>query len=67
MTALCLAAAVSGMEAKCRISQHSTAYIAGAFAHCIQAKHLVLTHFSGRYTPTGPPSVRRLAAAALPW
>ncbi len=37
------------MEDKCRVAQHSTGYLAGAFAAVIQAKQLVLTHFSARY------------------
>ena len=39
----------SGMEAKCKMAQHSTGWMAGAFAEVVQAKHLVLTHFSARY------------------
>lgn len=53
-----------GMEAKCRVAQHSTGYLAGAFADLVQAKHLVLTHFSARYRKDIPPPrfqpVRRL-------
>ncbi|KAK9808685.1 hypothetical protein WJX72_001882 [[Myrmecia] bisecta] len=41
-----------GMEEKAHIAQHSTADMAGAFARCINARDLVLTHFSARYTPT---------------
>uniref|UniRef100_A0A7S3RAJ1 Metallo-beta-lactamase domain-containing protein n=1 Tax=Dunaliella tertiolecta TaxID=3047 RepID=A0A7S3RAJ1_DUNTE len=42
-----------GMEFKCRISQHSTGWMAGEFAAAVQAQCLVLTHFSARYG-TGP-------------
>jgi ribonuclease Z len=38
-----------GMEPKARIAQHSTGWMAGAFAHAVAARHLVLTHFSSRY------------------
>jgi hypothetical protein len=38
-----------GMESKVVMAQHSTAYMAGRFAWAIQAKALVLTHFSARY------------------
>lgn len=38
-----------GMEEKAATAQHSTAYMAGKFAKQIQAKNLVLTHFSPRY------------------
>lgn len=42
-----------GMEHKAHIAQHSTAAMAGAFAHRIAARKLVLTHFSGRYVMAG--------------
>ena len=35
------------------MAQHSTAWMAGQFAWAIQAKALVLTHFSARYEGTG--------------
>ncbi|KAF5825991.1 hypothetical protein DUNSADRAFT_5531, partial [Dunaliella salina] len=38
-----------GMEYKCRVSQHSTGWMAGEFAATVQARCLVLTHFSARY------------------
>ncbi|PNH04946.1 Ribonuclease Z [Tetrabaena socialis] len=38
-----------GMEAKARIAQHSTGWMAGAFAAAVGAQRLVLTHFSARY------------------
>ena len=38
------------MTAKARLAQHSTAKMAGEFAKRINAKHLVLTHFSARYS-----------------
>lgn len=38
-----------GMEDKAEIAQHSTARMAGEFARKINAKQLVLTHFSPRY------------------
>lgn len=38
-----------GMEEKALVAQHSTAYMAGEFARKINAKKLVLTHFSARY------------------
>ncbi|KAG2492115.1 hypothetical protein HYH03_009606 [Edaphochlamys debaryana] len=38
-----------GMEQKARVAQHSTGWMAGAFAAAIGARHLVLTHFSARY------------------
>ena len=37
------------MEARCKVAQHSTGWMAGAFAECIRSKQLVLTHFSARY------------------
>lgn len=39
----------AGMEDKAALAQHSTAWMAGQFAEAIQAKALVLTHFSARY------------------
>ena len=39
----------SGMEAKARTAQHSTGWMAGAFAAAIGARQLMLTHFSARY------------------
>lgn len=39
----------AGMEGKAAQAQHSTAWMAGQFAWAIQAKALVLTHFSARY------------------
>ena len=46
------------MYVKARIATHSTGVMAGEFAREIQAKQLVLTHFSGRYGHTGEsPSV----------
>ncbi|GAX80145.1 hypothetical protein CEUSTIGMA_g7583.t1 [Chlamydomonas eustigma] len=45
---------MEGMEPKCRVSQHSTAWMAGAFAEAVKARHLVLTHFSARYSSTMP-------------
>eukprot|EP00890_Picochlorum_soloecismus_P002056 jgi/Picsp_1/2851/NSC_01076-R2_ribonuclease z len=38
-----------GMEEKARIATHSTSSQAGAFARRVNAKSLVLTHFSARY------------------
>ncbi|GLI59098.1 hypothetical protein VaNZ11_000927 [Volvox africanus] len=38
-----------GMEGKARIAQHSTGWMAGAFAAAVGARNLVLTHFSARY------------------
>ncbi|GLC39336.1 hypothetical protein PLESTB_000895900 [Pleodorina starrii] len=38
-----------GMEAKARVAQHSTGWMAGAFAAAVGARSLVLTHFSARY------------------
>lgn len=38
-----------GMEEKAYISRHSTAEMAGYFAQTVQARSLVLTHFSPRY------------------
>lgn len=43
----------AGMEGKAAMAQHSTAWMAGQFAWAIQAKALVLTHFSARYEGTG--------------
>ena len=43
----------AGMEKKAYVAQHSTAPMAGAFAHCIHARALVLTHFSNRYSNRG--------------
>ena len=40
------------MEGKARIAQHSTAEMAGNFAKRLNAKQLVLTHFSARYRAT---------------
>eukprot|EP00798_Chlamydomonas_sp_ICE-L_P015352 gene15352-21439_t len=40
---------MTGLEETAIISQHSTGYLAGAFANAIMARHLVLTHFSARY------------------
>ena len=37
------------MEEKAMIAQHSTAEMAGKFAKRLNAKQLVLTHFSARY------------------
>jgi len=45
---------MAGMEDKCRVAQHSTGYLAGAFAAAVGARHLVLTHFSARYNRFGP-------------
>lgn len=42
----------AGMEPKAIMAQHSTAWMAGQFAWAIQAKSLVLTHFSARYEGT---------------
>jgi len=39
----------AGMAHKARIAQHSTAGMAGAFAAALDARALVLTHFSSRY------------------
>jgi len=39
----------AGMEGKAATAQHSTAWMAGQFAWAIQARALVLTHFSARY------------------
>jgi hypothetical protein len=47
---------------KARVAMHSTAAMAGAFAARLQARRLVLTHFSGRYKTTG--SARNSAALA---
>ena len=47
---LLLLLALAGMEAKSKAAQHSTGYLAGAFAEAVHAKHLVLTHFSARYS-----------------
>ena len=44
---------MKGMEAKCRVAQHSTAWLAGDFAQCVQARQLVLTHFSASYSRVG--------------
>ena len=41
------------MYGKARIAQHSTARDAGAFAARLQARALVLTHFSNRYSFEG--------------
>lgn len=41
------------MEDKCRISQHSAGWMAGAFAAAVGAQQLVLTHFSARYHTVG--------------
>jgi hypothetical protein len=38
---------------KARVAMHSTAAMAGVFARQLQARRLVLTHFSGRYKTTG--------------
>lgn len=40
----------AGMEKKAYVAQHSTAPMAGAFARRVQARALVLTHFSNRYS-----------------
>ncbi|KAI3431485.1 hypothetical protein D9Q98_004536 [Chlorella vulgaris] len=39
----------SGMEDKAAVAQHSTTEQAGAFAAAVDARNLVLTHFSARY------------------
>lgn len=39
----------NNLAEKARIAMHSTAAMAGAFAKAIDAKRLVLTHFSSRY------------------
>lgn len=44
-----------GMEARCKVAQHSTGWMAGAFAECVRTKQLVLTHFSARYYDTSRP------------
>ena len=36
------------MEEKANIAQHSTTLQAGAFAAAVEARRLVLTHFSAR-------------------
>ena len=41
------------MEARCKAAQHSTGWMAGAFAKCVRSKELVLTHFSARYDRPG--------------
>lgn len=41
------------MAGKARIAQHSTARDAGRFAAALQARNLVLTHFSNRYSFEG--------------
>ncbi|WIA10111.1 hypothetical protein OEZ85_010318 [Tetradesmus obliquus] len=46
----------SGMEGKAAVAQHSTAWMAGEFAAAIQARSLVLTHFSARYEGSAPGS-----------
>lgn len=38
-----------GMERKALVSRHSTAQMAGGFARDINARLLILTHFSPRY------------------
>lgn len=38
-----------GMEARAKLAQHSTGYLAGAFAEVVRARRLILTHFSARY------------------
>lgn len=43
----------STLEQKAVEGGHSTSSMAGRFAHSIQAKKLVLTHFSMRYTTAG--------------
>ena len=43
-----------GMEDKAEIAQHSTALMAGQFARKINARQLVLTHFSPRYQYVSP-------------
>ena len=42
--------ALAGMEGKSKAAQHSTGYLAGAFAEAVRTRHLVLTHFSARYS-----------------
>jgi ribonuclease BN (tRNA processing enzyme) len=37
------------MEGKAAVAQHSTAWMAGQFAWAVEARSLVLTHFSARY------------------
>ena len=55
------------MFRKAQIAQHSTASDAGAFARRIQARSLVLTHFSNRYSFEGSrPVVRVLLAPWMP-
>jgi ribonuclease Z len=39
----------AGMEGKAAVAQHSTAWMAGQFAWAVEARSLVLTHFSARY------------------
>lgn len=65
---------MEGMEDRAYVAQHSTAWMAGQFAHAIQAKHLVLSHFSARYnagrmsTPkykTGPTRARPLSEISV--
>lgn len=55
------------MEDKSRVSQHSTGWMAGAFAAAVAARTLVLTHFSARYSTVRgcvPPAA---APLPLPW
>lgn len=47
-----------GMEAKAQMAQHSTGWMAGAFARAVRAQRLVLTHFSARYREA--PKVSRM-------
>lgn len=44
------------MQTKAHMSTHSTAYAAGKFAATIDARQLVLTHFSARYELGQPPA-----------
>jgi ribonuclease Z len=54
----------AGMESKACVAQHSTAWMAGQFAWAIQAKALVLTHFSARYEGGTRDAAKGAAGAA---
>ncbi|EFN53950.1 hypothetical protein CHLNCDRAFT_58404 [Chlorella variabilis] len=56
----------SGMEDKASIAQHSTTEQAGAFAAVVEARNLVLTHFSARYESVSALAHHMRRSSAVP-